>query len=127
MTQVYEDQRQPVAYCSRKLQPAESNYDVHDKALLAIVYCFKEWRPYLEGTNKKFTVFSDHHKLIHFTTPEELTRRQARWSEMLSEYNFEINFTCHEIKFEINLMITEPSSGDRGKSHLKAYSDSSSV
>ena len=32
----------PVAYHSRKFKPAEINYDIHDKEMLAIVVAFKE-------------------------------------------------------------------------------------
>jgi len=34
----------PVTFHSRKLMPAEGNYDIHDKELLAIVDAFKHWR-----------------------------------------------------------------------------------
>ena len=34
----------PIAFHSRKFTPAELNYDVCDKELLAIVDCFKRWR-----------------------------------------------------------------------------------
>ena len=40
----------PVAFWSRKMIPAECNYDTHDKELLAIVKTFKHWRHYLEGS-----------------------------------------------------------------------------
>ena len=40
---------QPVAYESRKMTPAELNYPVHEKKLLAIVYAIKIWHVYLEG------------------------------------------------------------------------------
>ena len=30
--------------------PAELNYEIHDKEMLAITPPFKEWRHYLEGT-----------------------------------------------------------------------------
>ncbi|GJP67367.1 hypothetical protein CLOP_g24189, partial [Closterium sp. NIES-67] len=42
---------QPIAYESRKLNPAERNYHVHDKELLAIVHAFKVWRYYLTGAD----------------------------------------------------------------------------
>jgi hypothetical protein len=44
-----EDGWHPVAFTSRKLQPAEKNYPVHDLELMAIVYAFQEWRVYLYG------------------------------------------------------------------------------
>ena len=34
---------------SRKFTPAELNYPIHDKELLAVVEAFKQWRVYLEG------------------------------------------------------------------------------
>ena len=34
----------PVAYFSKKLNPAESNYPIHDKEMLAIIRCIREWR-----------------------------------------------------------------------------------
>jgi hypothetical protein len=33
----------PNAFHSRKVSPAEINYEIHDKELLAIVDCFKTW------------------------------------------------------------------------------------
>ena len=39
----------PVAYYSRTMSPAELNYDIHDKELLAIVVAFEQWKVYLEG------------------------------------------------------------------------------
>ncbi|CCE34872.1 uncharacterized protein CPUR_08811 [Claviceps purpurea 20.1] len=60
----------PVAFHSRKLTPAEMNYEIHDKELLAIVDCFKKWRPHLEGAQHQIEVFSDHHNLEYFTKAE---------------------------------------------------------
>ena len=80
----------PVAFHSRKLVQAELNYDIHDKELLAIVIAFKTWRVYLEGAKHTVIVKSDHKNLTFFTTTKELTRRQARWAEVLSQYNFKI-------------------------------------
>jgi len=38
----------PIAFHSRKFQPTEINYEIHDKELLAIVVAFKHWRRYCE-------------------------------------------------------------------------------
>lgn len=80
----------PVAYHSRKFKPAEINYDIHDKEMLAIVVAFKEWEHMLKSTESEITVFTDHKNLEYFATTKVLTRRQARWAEHLAEYNFKV-------------------------------------
>lgn len=82
----------PVAFHSRKLTPAEMNYEIHDKELLAIVDCFYRWRRYLEGATHKTEVFTDHHNLEYFATAKVLNRRQARWAQMLATYWFTIHY-----------------------------------
>jgi hypothetical protein len=80
----------PVAFYSRRMTPAECNYEIHDKELLAIVACFEEWRRYLIGTQQPFVNYSDHKNLEYFTTTKTLNRRQARWSEKLADFHFQI-------------------------------------
>ena len=74
------------------MKPAECNYDVHDKELLAIVQALKEWRRYLKGSRQHFRVLTDHQNLIKFTTTKELTGRQIRWSEVLRGFEFKIEY-----------------------------------
>jgi hypothetical protein len=75
------------------LSPPEINYDIHDKELLAIHDCFRSWRAYLEGAQHTITIFTDHKDLKYFTTTKQLsTRRQARWSEYLSNFDFVIRY-----------------------------------
>ena len=82
----------PVAFYSRKFLGAEMNYEIHDKELLAIVDAFKQWRVYLEGPKHEVQVYTDHKNLLYFTTTKVLNRRQVRWSEELSQYNFKIHY-----------------------------------
>jgi hypothetical protein len=82
----------PIAYYSRKLLPAEINYQIYDKELLAIVCAFKHWRHYLEFSASATEVLTDHRNLEYFTTTRHLSRRQVRWSEVLSDYNFVIKY-----------------------------------
>lgn len=82
----------PVAFYSKKLSPAELNYEIYDKELLAIVVSFQEWRVYLEGARHTITIFSDHKNLLYFTTTKVLNRRQTRWSELLNSYDFKITY-----------------------------------
>ncbi len=38
----------PVAYISKSLNKAERNYEIHDKEMLAIIWCLETWRNFLE-------------------------------------------------------------------------------
>ena len=85
-----ENRLHPVAFHSRKFSPAEINYEIHDKELLAIVDAFKHWRRYCEGATHQVQVFSDHQNLEYFTTTKVLNRRQARWAQELAGIDFRI-------------------------------------
>ena len=82
----------PVGFFLKKHSPAECNYEIYDKELLAIVRAFEEWRPELEGAKSTIKVLTDHRNLEYFMTSKLLNRRQARWSEFLSRFNFKIIF-----------------------------------
>ena len=56
----------PVAFFSRKMIPAERNYETHDAELLAIVEAFRHWRHYLEGSTHEVLVLTDHNNLKRF-------------------------------------------------------------
>ena len=47
----------------KRINPAENNYEIYDKELLAIVRCFKQWRPKLEGASFLIAVLSDYKNL----------------------------------------------------------------
>nr|GEU71179.1 retrotransposon protein, putative, Ty3-gypsy subclass [Tanacetum cinerariifolium] len=76
-----------IAYALRQLKIHEKNYTTHDLELGAVVFAFKIWRHYLYGT--KCVVFTDHKSLQHILDQKELNRRQRRWLELLSDYDFE--------------------------------------
>jgi len=57
---------------------------------LAIVATLKQWRHYLEGANHKVLIQCDHKNLEYFQSSKVLCRRQARWAEFLSSYDFVI-------------------------------------
>jgi len=82
----------PVAFHCRKFQPAEINYEIHDKELLAVVDAFKHWRRYCEGATHQVQVYSDHQNLEYFTTTKVLNRRQARWAQELAGIDFRIYY-----------------------------------
>ena len=82
----------PCAFFSRKFKDAEINYEIYDKEMMAIVDCMETWRHHLEGSGHRATVYSDHKNLLWFTETKVLNRRQARWAEKLSRFDFVIVF-----------------------------------
>ena len=80
----------PVAFHSRKFLPAEINYDIHDKEMLAIVTGLKEWEHMLRSCKDEFIVYTDHKNLEYFASTKVLSRRQARWAEFLAEFWFKV-------------------------------------
>ena len=79
-----------VAYTSQKLSAAEHNYSTTDQECLGVITALEEWRCYLEGTT--VTLITDHQPLTYLQQQRGsgvLSRRQARWMELLSKYHFQ--------------------------------------
>jgi hypothetical protein len=60
--------------------------------MLAIVRSFHAWETLLKSCQKQITVWTDHKNLEYFNSTKSLTRRQARWAEFLSEFDFIVNY-----------------------------------
>jgi hypothetical protein len=88
ISQLHNSHWHPVAFYSRKCIPAECNYDVPDREMLAVVESMRHWRHYLEGARHPIQVLSDHKNLTSFMSTKVLNRRQARWAELLANYDF---------------------------------------
>ncbi|MBD2359459.1 DDE-type integrase/transposase/recombinase [Tolypothrix sp. FACHB-123] len=82
----------PVAYHSAKLSPAQRNYTIHDKELLAVISCLKAWSAELRSVAAPFTILTDHKNLEYFTHPRLLSERQARWAETLSLFHYHLRW-----------------------------------
>jgi hypothetical protein len=81
---------QPIAFLSHKMNEHEVNYPVHEQELLAIIIALKEWRHYLHG--RPFKIITDHQSLRYLSTQPHLSSRQVRWSEFLSQFNYQIEY-----------------------------------
>ena len=82
----------PCAFYSKKNSPAESNYVIHDKELLAIIRCLREWDTELKSLQRPFVIYTDHKNLEYFTKVQRLNERQMRWAGHLSEFNYKLRF-----------------------------------
>ena len=90
LSQLFDSEWHPIAFWSRKIIPAERNYETHDQELLAIVSAFKQWRHYLEGASHTVQVLTDHANLKGFMKVKQLNGRQARWATFLASFDFVI-------------------------------------
>ncbi|KNZ44702.1 uncharacterized protein VP01_8916g1, partial [Puccinia sorghi] len=63
----------PVAFESQKLHNSELNYKIHDKELLAILFCLQKWHSYLLSLSEPFEFLTDHNALKYFMSSKVLT------------------------------------------------------
>ena len=79
-----------MAYFSKEHIPAECIYNIFDKELMAIIKALEEWRPECEGAAYPLQLITDHKNLEYFMTKKLLNARQARWSEFLTCFDYQI-------------------------------------
>ena len=72
------------------MTPAEKNYPVHEQELLAVVHALQKWKMLLLGM--KINVMSDHHSLTYLLKQRNLSRRQARWTELLADFDLRFDY-----------------------------------
>ena len=53
----------------------------------------EEWRQYLQGTTHPITIITDHKNLSYIKDPQKLSRRQARWSLFLQDFDIQWQVT----------------------------------
>jgi hypothetical protein len=77
----------PIAFYSRKLNPAQPRYTTTERELLSIVEMIKEFRIILLG--QKLVVHTDHKNL---TYTKHNTERVMRWRLLIEEYGPELRY-----------------------------------
>ncbi|CAH8534467.1 unnamed protein product [Dicrocoelium dendriticum] len=80
----------PVAFFSKKLQPAERRYSTFSRELLAIYLNVRHFRHYLEG--RTFTIFTDHKPLTYVlrSASDRLSPRETRQLDYISQFTSDI-------------------------------------
>ena len=79
-------QGRPIAFWSRKMVPAETNYHITEQELLAVIDALKAFRCYVDGVH--FNLITDHKPNTFLDTQPTLSKRQTRWTEYLQRFNF---------------------------------------
>ncbi|KAK3520690.1 hypothetical protein QTP70_030553, partial [Hemibagrus guttatus] len=82
----------PCAFFSCKLNPAEINYDIGNRELLAVKLALEDWRHWLEGARYPFLVLTNHKNLEYFRATKRLNPRQARWALFFTRFDFTISY-----------------------------------
>ena len=73
-----------IAFCSHTLTPAERNYTISDRELLAVVYAVEKFHTYL---NRRFQVVTDHKALEWYhSIKSNRNKRLQRYAMFLSQY-----------------------------------------
>jgi hypothetical protein len=86
--------RHPCGFISKTFSPAERNYEIYDRELLAIIRALEEWRHYIQGSPHTTIILSDHKNLTYYRDARKLNRRQARWSLYLIEFDVQLIHTA---------------------------------
>ena len=77
-----------IAYASKTFAPAEVRYCTTRKELFAIVFGLKQFRHFLLG--REIIIRTDHAALTSLMKAPEPVGQQARWNDLIAEYNFKI-------------------------------------
>ena len=116
--QIIEGAARPIAFFSKSFGPAERNYEIYDKEMLAVMLALEHWRHFLKGA-PQFQIWTDHRNLQYFREPQKLNRRQARWFTELAEYDY----TLHHRPGKTNIIADELSRRDRPEGGVKDNAD----
>ena len=79
---------QVIYYASRTLNDTQLNYAATEKELLAIVFSFDKFRPYL--ISNKVIVHTNHSAIKYLMTKKDAKPRLIRWVLLLQEFDLEI-------------------------------------
>ncbi|GJU02917.1 reverse transcriptase domain-containing protein [Tanacetum coccineum] len=76
---------QPIHYASKTMMDAQAHYTTTEKELLAVVYAFKKFRPYL--VLSKTIVYTDHSALKYLLAKQDAKPRLLWWILLLQEFD----------------------------------------
>ncbi|GJY98985.1 reverse transcriptase domain-containing protein [Tanacetum coccineum] len=76
---------QPIHYASKTMTDAQAHYTTTKKELLAVVYAFEKFWPYL--VLSKTIVYTDHSALKYLLAKQDAKPRLLRWILLLQEFD----------------------------------------
>ncbi len=72
-----DDKVHPCAFFSHRLSPAERNYDIGNRELLAVKLALEEWRHWLEGSGGSFHSLEPTIRILNIFSPPKRLKLQA--------------------------------------------------
>ncbi|GKC02639.1 reverse transcriptase domain-containing protein [Tanacetum coccineum] len=79
---------QPIHYASKTMTKAQIHYTTTEKEMLAVVYAFEKFRPYL--VLSKSIVYTDHSALKYLMNKQDAKPRLLWWVLLLQEFDITI-------------------------------------
>nr|GEY11830.1 reverse transcriptase domain-containing protein [Tanacetum cinerariifolium] len=79
---------QPIHYARKTMTEAQIHYTTTEKEMLAVVYAFEKFRPYL--VLSKSIVYTDHSALKYLLNKQDTKPRLLRWVLLLQEFDITI-------------------------------------
>ncbi|GJU71990.1 reverse transcriptase domain-containing protein [Tanacetum coccineum] len=79
---------QPIHYASKSMTEAQIHYTTTEKEMLAVVYAFEKFQPYL--VLSKSIVYTDHSALKYLINKQDAKPRLLRWVLLLQEFDITI-------------------------------------
>nr|GEX55793.1 reverse transcriptase domain-containing protein [Tanacetum cinerariifolium] len=76
---------QPIHYASKTMTEAQFHYTTTEKEMLAVVYAFEKFRPYL--VLSKSVVYTDHSALKYLLSKQDAKPRLIRWVLLLQKFD----------------------------------------
>jgi hypothetical protein len=80
--------RRFIQFQARALSKSERNYSATKRELLAVVFAFARFHHYIYG--RRFTLYTDHHALVHLQTQPRPNAMMQGWFDLLFEHDFDV-------------------------------------
>jgi len=100
-----------VALCSKKLGTSQRNYSAYKKELYGILYCLKQFRPYVWGRND-LVIYTDHKPLTYILQSSQLSTTIHGWLDDISDYHFTVRYRPGELNILPDALSRKYSSSD---------------
>jgi len=106
LSQMQDGEERVIAYASKAMSRSERNYCVTRREMLAVVYYMRAFRHFLLG--RKFLIRTDHAALQWMQKTREPIDQQARWCEIIQEFEYDIEYRAGRLHTNADAMSRRP-------------------